>query len=339
MYNKTLRIFTICVVVILALSACNIGTQPEATQTPTATAEPEFAPTATRIPTNTPTPVPALKVYSYSDDKILGPYTTWTLLSYKENTVIVGPNYRLDTPTVSRENQLKLVQLPAGSDEGDAWAAAADLFPNNNLYYSPLKISGKLPGTVKRGLPEGWSYFTAPLGSWTAVTANADWYEPTFVSLKGMLLDAKKNGTQPEVIWLDDAQFASFMITCEKDNTNYPKIMLDRRSVFQVFVNPGKTFNFAEVCLDGTMINGSGYVYTALRGDTKAEKEAWATEMANAYLELMFSRQDLNGNPSNQLYLDKEKGEASNFARIWIGDQRYAPLGFTPPLAQWVSNK
>ncbi|MCC6711154.1 MAG: hypothetical protein IT416_02255 [Candidatus Pacebacteria bacterium] len=341
----------IIILLLVCLSGCQLGAQTPslATNTPEPTSTPEVvtplptrtkqgtvvALTATDLPTGTPSATPTSAINTYNFNDVLGPYNAWTLLNAGGKTVIVAPNYQLEAPAISEDNKLTLVQLKPGDDRGDAFAAAADLFPNNSLYYSPLEISGMLPGTVKRGLPEGWSYYTAPLGTWTDVTANADWYQSTFVSLKGMILEAEKAKTQPDIIWLDEAQFASFMLTCEKGKPEYPGIK-DQRSVFQVFVNPGQKFNFAEVCPAG-MVNGSGYVYTSLRGSNASEKEAWAIQMANAYLELMFSRQTLQGKPSSQLYLDNEKGGASNFARIWIGDQRFAPAGFKPPLATWLT--
>jgi len=59
--------------------------------------------------------------------------------------------------------------------------------------------------------------------------------------------------------------------------------------------------------------------------------------MANAYLELLYSRQNLQGKLSSQIYLDNEKGGASNYARIWIGDMRFGTPGFSPPLATWIT--
>jgi hypothetical protein len=151
-----------------------------------------------------------------------------------------------------------------------------------------------------------------------------------------MILEAEKAKTQPDIIWLDEAQFASLMITCEKGDHEYPRLKDDQRSVIQVFINPGEKFNFAQVCPAG-MLSGFGYVYTSLRGSNATEKEAWAVSMANAYLELLYSRQDLQGKPSSQIYLDNEKVGASNFVRIWIGDMRFGTPGFSPPLATWIT--
>ncbi len=348
MFTKVHKISAFLVLgLVLSLSACNIGAQtPSPANTPeitsTSTSSPtmtrvgisalttEVVATATDIPTALPSVTPTSVFTTYSSNEVRGPFFSWTLWNLDGETVIAGPGYRFVTPEVTVDKPLTVFRLRADEDVSDVWAAVADLFPDDQIYYAPLEISGSLPGTVKRGLPNGWEYFTTPLGTWTNLTeSHLDWWDADFVSLKGLLLEAEKSKTQPAIIQLEADQFGTFMLTCEK-GSQYPNIRSEKRSVFQVFVTPRAEFNFSKLCSAG-MVNGSGYIFSSTKGDNNAEREEWVITMANAYLELMFSKQDLNGKLSNQIYLDNEKGGASNFARLWIGDQRFAPPGFTPP--------
>jgi len=343
-------------VVLMVLPACSLS-NPLATPASTATVESvtptnaplpttdqplatKFAPTSTLVPTKSATPTTTPQVYSFSYFNSLQQYGDVTIYNHHGYTVINPPYYSLIIPGLSHMQRMSMLHLPITSSIEDAKAVAEELFPGSKIYWSGLEIDGDLPEGMMRGLPENWQYGKTPMSSWTSIAVNEkiDWTQE-WVSVKGIVDKARKDGVPAESITLKYNQFGYFFVKCAEGSETdqvYPGIDPSEGFVFQNFVMPGETINFDSMCPKAVM-TGSGHIFTGLKGTTRTEKQAFTIALANAFLEKLYSYQDGNGKPIGMCLLQSELGGASNAKRIWFGDMMYAPYGFLPPLEAWTT--